>query len=140
MISVEHHVGRLVEVVLTAPLVLEEVAPLFTQIGGFMQKIGQGCVVTDLRNCGLFGQEVADTLVKYMRGSNDNPAFVRMAFLCGDSATHIMQVQRLTKAANAERRRYFTEYPELHAFLSPVLSAEELTRLDAFYGFASPAR
>ncbi|MEO1170622.1 MAG: hypothetical protein AAFX94_01020, partial [Myxococcota bacterium] len=52
--------------------------------------------------------------------------------LVGDSATFILQMERVIREAGSPQRKTFRDFPALRQWLAPVLTPDELTRIDVF--------
>jgi hypothetical protein len=129
MILLQHCIGRLVEARFATPIERTELdefdsrrARLRTQLAG------ERIVVMDFRRASILPPELADKLVGLLHGPN--PGLLRNAVLIPSaSATVAMQLTRIVREADDERRRVFRGVPELEEWLGEVLSGPERQRL-----------
>jgi hypothetical protein len=131
--SVEHHVGRLVEIRLQSPITMEELDELRQLNGMMLASLGKPAVVcTDLRAMTLFSPELAE---RFLDGAKSlNPRIERSAFLLPERAVFTLQMERIIREAGLEARRTFVRAPELEAWLGELLDKDERARLGAFLG------
>ncbi len=139
MYRVENHAGRLIEVKLASPLVIEEVEQFTQQYIAVMRKIPVRYVgVVNLLEAYVFPKAVADGLMKLLSGAAAHVE--RSALLIGESAVFGLQVERLIREANNPNRRAFRNGHELLAWLSEVLTAAEKKELERFIHEATLVR
>jgi hypothetical protein len=93
---------------------------------------GPVVVCADLRAARTFSPETTERFVALMR--SDNRKLERSALLLdgSQSATYVLQVERMVREANHPERRTFRVKSDLRAWLSPCLTSDELAALDAF--------
>jgi len=138
MITVECHVGSLVELRFAGTATLEDVVRFKAETAALVTRLWERearrvVLCTDLRATQLFSPEVASEIIGLMRG--DNPRVERNGVLGNASAILSLQVQRLLiEAANPGRRRIFSEISPLTDWLGEVLKEPENERLHAFLG------
>jgi hypothetical protein len=85
----------------------------------------------DFRRASILPPELADMLVSLLHGPN--PGLLRNGVLIPSaSATVAMQLTRIVREADDERRRVFRREPELEGWLGEVLSELERPRLHEF--------
>ena len=139
MYRVENPAGRLIEVKLASPLVIEEVEQFTQKYVEVMRKIPVRYVgVVNLLEAYVFPKNVADGLMKLLSGAAAHVE--RSALLIGESAVFGLQVERLIREANNPNRRAFRHGPELVAWLSEVLTAAEKKELERFIHEATLVR
>lgn len=136
MITVECHVGVLVELRFDGPATVAEVDGMTSATSALVTELWtrhsrRVVICTDLRATQLFAPEVADRIIDLMRG--DNPKVERNGVLGNASAILTLQVQRLLiEARSPGRRRIFTEQGDLSRWLDEILAADESVRLHQF--------
>ena len=139
MYRVENPAGRLIEVKLASPLVIEEVEQFTQKYVEVMRKIPVRYVgVVNLLEAYVFPKNVADGLMKLLSGAASHVE--RSALLIGESAVFGLQVERLIREANNPNRRAFRHGHELVAWLSEVLTAAEKKELERFIHDATLVR
>lgn len=139
MYRVENPAGRLIEVKLASPLVIEEVEQFTQKYVEVMRKIPVRYVgVVNLLEAYVFPKTVADGLMKLLSGAAAHVE--RSALLIGESAVFGLQVERLIREANNPNRRAFRHGHELVAWLSEVLTAAEKKELERFIHEATLVR
>lgn len=139
MYRVENPAGRLIEVKLASPLVIEEVEQFTQKYVEVMRKIPVRYVgVVNLLEAYVFPKNVADGLMKLLSGAAAHVE--RSALLIGESAVFGLQVERLIREANNPNRRAFRHGHELVAWLSEVLTAAEKKELERFIHEATLVR
>lgn len=131
MVSIEAHVGCLIEVRLRPPVLNAEIDRYDLQRGKLLRALGGQRVVncTDLRELRVLPAEQLQRFLEIMKGNN--PTLVRAAFLISHSALGL-QMMRVIREANNPNRRYFYELQELKTWLAEVLTPEEQARLHEF--------
>ena len=138
MITVESHVGVLIELRFDGTATLDDVARFKAETAAMVTRLWERdhrrvVLCTDLRATQLFAPEVARQIIDLMRG--DNPRVDRNGVLGNASALLTLQVQRLLiEAGSPGRRKIFTELPALVDWLDEVLTPGERVRLRAFLG------
>jgi hypothetical protein len=139
MYRVENRAGRLIEVKLASPLVIEEVEQFTQQYIAVVRKIPVRYVgVVNLLEAYVFPKAVADGLMKLLSGAAAHVE--RSALLIGESAVFGLQVERLIREANNPNRRAFRNGQELVAWLGEVLTAAEKKELERFIHEATLVR
>jgi hypothetical protein len=135
MWTVVNSVGRLIE----ARLTTTDSAAIFACLSAIAHAVANSpCPVVgilDLSQVRVFGPEDAEHMVTVMRGHN--PRVERTAILVNGDALFGMQMERLVRAAAARNRQVFRFGSQAVAWLSEVLSPEELARARSF--IAEPA-
>jgi hypothetical protein len=135
--TLEHKVGRLVELRLEQRTTLEEAQQIrikmYLMLGSMPGKVA---VITDLLRADPFSSDVADKTVEMFK--RDNPKIERTAFVMRDGAfTH--QIERIAldaaRATSAEKkmspqRRVFRDKLQAFAWLGEVLTDAERARLE----------
>ena|SRR5687768_1841507 len=139
MYRVENHAGRLIEVKLASPLVIEEVEQFTQKYIAVVRKIPVRYVgVVNLLEAYVFPKAVADGLMKLLSGAAAHVE--RSALLIGESAVFGLQVERLIREANNPNRRAFRNGHELVTWLCEVLTAAEKKELERFIQEATLVR
>lgn len=96
MITVAQKVGRLLEIRMTAPISIEELSLMQRDMIALLNRVqGKQVLCSDLSRIQLFSAEQADWIAKFFR--IDGARLERTAFVIGDSATFMMQVERLIR-------------------------------------------
>lgn len=132
MYSVELRTGRLIEVVMSAPMDLAEVLALEAKAMTLLRATPAARVVLaiDMKNAHVFSEPAAETLLGFIR--EKNPRIERAAFLVNDSSVLAMQIGRILRAAGGNSRRIFREASEMKSWLGEPLSVDERLRLGMF--------
>lgn len=87
----------------------------------------------DHRPVAIYSQEVADRLGELF--THMNSRLERVAILvAGSNATLTMQLDRIVREADYERRRVFFDAAEAAAWLEPALTKDEQRRAELFLG------
>ena len=135
MITVERHVGVLVETRLSGHLTREELTAFGQERVRTLRAVGADLVVCfDCRSLDVLSPELTAELVAALRLSRRSP-FRRSALLVPeDRAVLGLQLDRIVREAQNPARRIFRDRDALIAWLSEVLTPEEQTRLVAFLG------
>lgn len=101
MISVSQRVGRLAEIRMAAPVVLDDLTTMLRDMGAIGSKTSARLVVcADLTAASLFPDALADRLARLFRP--DNPRLERVALVVGGGATFFLQVERLLREGGAQ--------------------------------------
>ncbi len=136
MISVENNEGRLIEIRSIAPITMEDTQSM---VGGLMRVLTAstarfvGC--GDLRRAAVVAPEITDASISLLR--RENPRIERTAFLIDTTGAVLgMQLERIVREANNPARKVFRDPVALRAFLDPVLTPAERTRLETFLAAA----
>ena len=133
MQSVEHHVGRLIEIRLAPPLTLDELKELRQLNGGVITSLSKKAVVcSDLRALLLFPPQQAEQFLSGARTLNQR--IERSAFLLPARAVFTLQMERIIREARSDARKTFTSRYELEPWLGEILDADERARLSVFLG------
>ena len=132
MVQLQHHVGRLLESRFRSPMVVEELVEFERQRAALRSRFAkERIVVMDFRHASVLPPEVADSLVSLLAPAN--PGLLRNGILVPDSSALVMlQLQRIVREAENDRRRVFRERAPLEAWLGEVLDAAERERLQQF--------
>jgi hypothetical protein len=132
MILLQHTVGRLLETRFATPIDKTELDAFDRERALARSQVsGERVVVMDFRRASILPPELADTLVSVLHGPN--PGLLRNGVLVPTtSATVAMQLTRIVREANSDRRRVFRQVPELEAWLGEVLDDAERRRLRRF--------
>lgn len=132
MYKVEHRVGRLYEARvfgLNTPADVEAYLEEFTP--EFFDGVSSPVLIADHRPVVIYAPKIADMIVELFKAMNAR--WERVAILAAPTnATLSMQMQRLVRASDNPQRRVFFDVGQAFAFLSEVLSSEEVERLMAF--------
>lgn len=133
----ELHVGRLLELRIDAGYRdRSEVVEIFSKIMAVIAQVSNTqrlIVVTDWRNCKVMAEDAAEQLTAGIRGTN--PRIERSgALLPTRSPVATLQFRRVLLETQNPERRGFTDPENLIAWLSEVLTPEEVARLRIFLG------
>jgi hypothetical protein len=124
--------GRLLEVDVgtgyrTVSDVDRMIAMMAEQIGRIAEP-SRVVIAGDRRACRLFTQDVSTHVVEMLERAN--PRVERSGILLDpESATLVLQLQRLAREAHLDVRRIFTDASAMEIWLGEVLTAEERARL-----------
>ena len=132
MITVQHHVGRLLEARFGPPMDVDELVEFERQRQALRSRLAsERVVVMDFRDAPVLPPEMADALIHLLTGPN--PGLLRNGILLpADGALVAMQIQRIIRESNNERRRVFRNDAPLKEWLGEIMTAEERQRLDRF--------
>jgi hypothetical protein len=131
MFTIENHVGRLIELRMTSPMAIEDLAGFHEAVSRVVEGHGNQVVgVTDLLSARVFPQPVTDRLTLIIR--QESPRVERNAILVGEGAVFSMQTERIIRDAAMPNRRAFRNPNDLSAWLGEVLNAAERRRLLEF--------
>jgi hypothetical protein len=107
MFSIEHGVGRLVEITIWSPVAAEEAAPWAALHDRVVAGVGGPylCLV-DLSRATVFPPDAVDAYLATMR---NEPQLLRTATLLGKSPTLHLQIARMIREVNHPQRRAFRD-------------------------------
>ncbi len=138
MILLQHRVGRLFETRFASPIDQTELEAFDRERARMRIQGDERIVIMDFRRAAILPPELADKLVELLHGPN--PKLLRNAVLVPTSnATVAMQLARIVREANNDRRRVFRTPRELEAWLGEVLDPSERHRLQRFLAEEEPA-
>jgi hypothetical protein len=131
-ILLQHRVGRLVESRFATPIEQVELEAFDRERARMRTLVhDERVVVMDFRRASILPPGLADSLVGILHGPN--PGLLRNGVLVPTaSPTVAMQLTRIVREANSDRRRVFRATRELAAWLGEVLDAPEHKRLLEF--------
>jgi hypothetical protein len=96
MITFSQKIGRLAEIRMTAPITIEELSSMQRDVLTLLSRSQSRFVIcTTLAGVPVFSTEQADWIARFFR--TDSSRFDRNAIVVGDSATFMMQVERLIR-------------------------------------------
>jgi hypothetical protein len=132
MILLRHRVGRLLETRFATPIDPPELDAFDRTRALLRASLGEErVVVMDFRRAAILPPELADKLVDLLHGPN--PKLLRNGVLVPTaSATVAMQLSRIVRQANNDRRRVFRDTRDLETWLGEVLDEPERDRLKRF--------
>jgi len=132
MFSVEMHVGRLIEIVMSSPLPLPEVEGLIRDVRMNVMAASEPVLIcVRMERLRVMLPEATEPLLGMLR--RDNPKVVRSGYLLAQRYGSLaMQVDRIVREANNPNRRWFTQLDELRTFIDEVARPDESARLAAF--------
>ena len=132
MFSVEMHVGRLIEIVMSSPLPLQEVEGLIRGVRMNVMAASEPVLIcVRMEQLRVMLPDATEPLLGMLR--RDNPKVVRSGYLLAQRYGSLaMQVDRIVREANNPNRRWFTQLDELRTFLDEVARPDESARLAAF--------
>jgi hypothetical protein len=132
VIVLQHRVGRLLETRFATPIENRELDEFDRVRARLRAELGdERVVVMDFRRAAILAPEVADTLVGLLHGPN--PHLLRNGVLVPTaSAVVAMQLARIVREADNERRRVFRDRHELEEWLGELLDPSERLRLKEF--------
>jgi hypothetical protein len=135
--SAECIVGRLVEARLYVLQSIEEVELFQAAMRDAFRRAGPRSVIcADWRGAPLLSPDVAEALIGLLRVGN--AFFERSAILLGEEqALFGMQVERVVREAANPKRRTFRDPAKMRKWLTEVLDADEVRRMEEFFR-ASP--
>jgi hypothetical protein len=131
MITVDRHVGRLIELRVASPITSVELDSIHPQAARAMSEIDGLCVVcTDLLGAQVLDQAATSRVTAIIR--QESPRVERNAYLVGKHAVFSMQVERMIRESGAANRKTFRVASHLVAWLGDALTVQERGRLDVF--------
>jgi hypothetical protein len=132
--AVRLHVGRLIELQVFDLLFPEDVRLVSeTLLLASAAIAGPAILIADCRAAAPFSQEVGDAWSRAMR--RYNPKVERSALLLDRAnETFNLQIDRVVRCAGSPQRRWFHEVAEARSWLSEIMSASEVARLDVVLG------
>jgi hypothetical protein len=131
MLTIENHVGRLLELRFASPITADELSGFHEAITRAMGRLtGQLVACTDLLGARVFDQSVSSRLVTLIR--QENPRVERNAILVGESAVFSMQTERIIREAGSPNRKAFRSSLDMVVWLGEVLNSSERARLNIF--------
>lgn len=138
MMTIERKVGRLVEVMMRAPVTRAEIDASGQGLRDAARELGGLVVVlADFRQTRFLLQEDAAHFIEVFRRCNKD--IERSAILVSvASAVGVLQMERLIREANSPARRAFRDPREAAAWLDEVLTDPERARLRAVLSENSP--
>jgi hypothetical protein len=98
MIRVTQKVGRLVEIRMSAPFVLDDLTKMLRDMGTITAP--RFVAIADVSEATLFPDAVVDRLARVFR--HDNQRLERAAFVVGNAATLHLQVERLLREGGVQ--------------------------------------
>jgi hypothetical protein len=128
MFSIEHNVGRLVEIAIWSPVTAAEAGPWAALHDRVVAGVGGPylCLV-DLSGATVFPPDAVDAYLATMR---NEPQLLRTATLLGRSPTLHLQIARMIREASHAQRRAFRDAESVLAFLGEVATPQERSRLE----------
>jgi hypothetical protein len=138
MITIENHVGRLIETRFASPIGDSEMANFMQQRERIMRSVGTDRLVCiDLSRVRVLPPNQADAFLSFLRGSR--PGLTRNAFLLPPGqAILALQFSRIIRQAENPARRTFESRSELIDWLGELLRPQELARLKVFLSDEDP--
>ncbi len=125
MWSIEHNVGKLVEIRIKSPVTTEEVAAFWLRFAQTISRIpGRYVLCTNLVEADIFPPDVAEGFLEGMR--RHSKRLIRNGFLVGSTAMFALQIERLIRQSQSPNRRTFHSPEPLLTWLSEVLNPLEL--------------
>jgi hypothetical protein len=129
--SLEHHVGRLVELRAGLVTTSDEYNEFVSKLLAIAKSVGgRVIVVTDSHESFRLPPSVMATVVKGMHTVNS--VIERSAIWVPPASALEQQTSRAVRQGGNEMRRMFTATDEMRAWLAEVLTDEEMARLDEF--------
>jgi hypothetical protein len=137
MYTIEHHVGRLVEIRIWSPVSLEEAVRWGRDHRAIIDAVsGPYVCLVDLVDATVFPQDVVDAYVATMKSE---PRLLRTGTLLNTSPTLGLQIQRMIREANHPDRKVFRDPHALGTWLGePLTPAERLRLRDALARHDAP--
>jgi hypothetical protein len=132
MISIEHRVGRLIEVRFAAPLKDDELDAFAQDRGRVVRTVAAERVVCiDSTRLSVLPPEQSERMLGVLR--RPSPGLLRSAFLLPQGrAVMVLQFERLIREARNVASRAFTQREPLVDWLRDVITLAEETRLIEF--------
>jgi hypothetical protein len=132
MVEIGNPAGRLITFRVRSPVEDKNSENAAAELRRAVQGVnGQVVVCSDLTEAKTFSPETTERFIQLMK--SDNPRLERSALLVSaESATFILQLERMLREANNPIRRTFRERQELIDWLRPSLTPTERTALAAF--------
>ena len=133
MLSIENHVGRLVESRIIPPLFDAEIDRYDIRRGKTIRTVLEShprfINCSDLRQLKILSSLHSKRFIEILRGNN--PSLERAAFLISTKTLNL-QVMRVIRESGNPNRRHFEDVDEMCAWLGEVLTPEEQERLQQF--------
>jgi hypothetical protein len=130
----ELHVGRLIELRIDAGYRdIADVDAIFAAVYAAAARIPSGqrwVIAADWSRCRVVAEGAAEKLVAGFRGLN--PHIERSAALLPGGSVALLQSLRMLRESNNPDRRGFSDAGAMIAWLSEVLTPEEVARLHTF--------
>jgi hypothetical protein len=137
MYSIEHRVGRLLELRIASPVSKEEAASWRRDHDAAVEAIhGTYVCFVDLVDATVFPPDVVEAYVRTMKSE---PRLLRTGTLLNESPTLGLQIERMIRESNHPGRRAFRDRSELGRWLGEVLEPPERQRLRELLGRRSPS-
>jgi hypothetical protein len=130
--TLESRIGKLAEIRFRPPLDKEELTDFTIAVRELVRGAEEPLVFcTDLRLMDGMEKETSDTLVWLMR--RDNPMVRANAVLIAPRKPALSEIaEQMVKESNNPGRRVFRDKATLIEYLTPMLTAPEQQRLEAF--------
>jgi hypothetical protein len=132
MVEVANPAGRLITFRVRSPVEDGNAERAAVELRRAVQSVaGQVVVCTDLTDARTFAPATVERFVEVMKA--DNPRLERSAILLGtNSATFVLQIERIVREANSPVRHTFREARPLVEWLRPSLTPDEEAALVGF--------
>ncbi|HEX8112967.1 MAG TPA: hypothetical protein VF516_34785 [Kofleriaceae bacterium] len=134
MIDIRNQVGRLIEVTIESPTTTSEWKAIPGQLTPIHGRLpGKYMYCANISRARLLRPEEVEPMKKIMQ--LDNPRLLRTALYLGsNSATLMLQMERLIRETSNPERKTFRDPQKLIAWMSEVTTAEEQERISELYG------
>lgn len=130
VVTVEHHVGRLVGIRQTGKVTVAELQSSFPEFQTIAKRVnGRMVLATDWRGMRLLDRETTEFLLQIMRSDEGVEAQV---VLIDESALMGLQIRRLFRDGGGEHRAVFEDPALAERFLMPYLDPMERVALRNF--------
>lgn len=129
--TVEHHVGRLIEVRIGGRLNPGDMPEFYARVRSAVSKPRTQVIICgDLVAAEVLDTTVSNRVVDLLRASNLQVE--RSAYLINESAIFGLQIERIIREARNDHRRAFRRRGDLFKWLSESLTEDEAVRLHQF--------
>lgn len=138
MIDIRNQVGRLIEVTIESPTTTSEWKAIPLQLSFIHGRLpAKYMYCANISKARLLQPEEAEPMKKVMR--LDNPRLLRTALYLGsNSATLMLQMERLIRETSNPERKTFRDPQKLIAWISEVTTPEEEQRIRELYSNLAP--
>jgi hypothetical protein len=128
MFTVRRVAGRLVEVIMASPVTEQEIQKADGAMAEVVKGAGRVVICADYTRAKVLPQELSGKLVEMFK--KHNAGIERSAVLCAaDSATAILQMERVIREAQNPSRKFFRDRAELCTWLAEVLDDDAKKKL-----------
>jgi hypothetical protein len=136
MISVEHRLGKLVEIKFTPPVTMGDLEGFARDVNAATTGLAKVVFLVDFTGLHVLPEQEAQLMTSIMR--TDNARVERSAYLLPLSAVAALQTERMIREAGNPMRRAFHVARKLLDWVGPSLDAAEQAAAQAFFAAHLP--